>query len=352
MQEKNVMIRSRAKSPVAHGNPAGIVRAAKRIGILVFDGFPLSDVSSIAEAFRLANEAHVAQTGADVPYSVVMLSEHGGSVASQCSLQVWTDSLNGPLLGGFDTLFIAGGPGAARARFNSTFLGRLRAIAPQVGIVKALGEGRALLAAADLSVGRGSITTASVRSTQWRALPGDYANTAIDSPRGPIVAALTVIRRDHGTSMAQLISERSAPGAWRRLGVMLDDAESDALSGRINTAASWLRSNYGKLISVSDAAQVAQMSERSFLRRFKTQMGLTPSEYLLRARLDASCLLLTGTDLPIDAIARRCGMRSGDGLAKIFRRRLSISPTRYRTANRNSKNAAADEREHADATAA
>ncbi len=35
-------------------------------------------------------------------------------------------------------------------------------------------------------------------------------------------------------------------------------------------------------------------------------IGLTPSEYLLRARLDASCMLLTATDLPVDKIARRC----------------------------------------------
>ena len=95
-----------------------------------------------------------------------------------------------------------------------------------------------------------------------------------------------------------------------------------------------MRENYGRPISVAKAAQVAAMSERSFLRRFKSQMGLTPSEYLLRARLDASCLLLVATDLPVDKIARRCGVSSGDGLAKIFRKRLAISPTEYRIAER------------------
>jgi len=85
---------------------------------------------------------------------------------------------------------------------------------------------------------------------------------------------------------------------------------------------------------VADAARVAAMSERNFLRRFKAQVGLTPSEYLLRARLDASCMLLSATDLPVDKIARRCGTWSGDGLAKIFRKRLSISPTQYRLAGR------------------
>ena len=43
---------------------------------------------------------------------------------------------------------------------------------------------------------------------------------------------------------------------------------------------------------------------------------------------------LAATDLPVDKIARRCGAGSGDGLAKIFRKRLSISPTEYRLAGR------------------
>jgi transcriptional regulator GlxA family with amidase domain len=95
-----------------------------------------------------------------------------------------------------------------------------------------------------------------------------------------------------------------------------------------------MRENYIRPISIADAARVAAMSERNFLRRFKAQIGLTPSEYLLRARLDASCMLLAATDLPVDKIARRCGAGSGDGLAKIFRKRLSISPTEYRLAGR------------------
>jgi hypothetical protein len=48
-----------------------------------------------------------------------------------------------------------------------------------------------------------------------------------------------------------------------------------------------------------DAAyELKQRAFSAFLRRFKAQIGLTPSEYLLRARPDASCMLLAATDLP------------------------------------------------------
>jgi transcriptional regulator GlxA family with amidase domain len=49
------------------------------------------------------------------------------------------------------------------------------------------------------------------------------------------------------------------------------------------------------------------------------------------------CRLLIETDLPVDKIARRIGMANGDRLAKIFRKRLSVSPTEYRLQNRQAQ---------------
>ncbi|MEX3931383.1 GlxA family transcriptional regulator [Paraburkholderia phymatum] len=323
----------------------------KRIGILVFERFPLSDVCLLADAFRLANEAQADQSGegsgVEPSYSIVMLSEMGGSVMSSCTLRVWTESLNGPLLNGFDTLFIVGGPGASRAKANERLIRRLRAIAPKIRVVKALDEGLGVLAAADLAFERrgwrnvpgatdpfGKALAPVPNDPQWQIESG--ATLDVDAPVRSIAAALTVIKRDHGTPMARLVSERALSGASRRLDALLDDDEKKGISRKITTAAHWIRENYTRHISVAEAAEVAKMSERNFLRRFKSQIGLTPSEYLLRARLDASCLLLAETDMSIDGIARRCGVRSGDGLAKIFRKRLSISPTDYRAAHRRS----------------
>jgi AraC-like DNA-binding protein len=99
---------------------------------------------------------------------------------------------------------------------------------------------------------------------------------------------------------------------------------------KIRASAQWLTDNCEQPISVSDAARTVAMSERNFLRRFRQETGVTPSEYLLRARLNLTCKLLTESDLPIDKIARRSGMGNGAQLAKLFRKRLGISPTRFR----------------------
>lgn len=331
----------RVISRIATFQPRGtsfrVQHVVRRIGILVFDAFPLSDVSLLADVFRLANEGQTQRAGGGMPpaYSLTMLSEAGGSIASSCSLRIWTESLHAPLLNGFDTLFIAGGPGAIEAQHNERLIARLRAISPRIRVIRALGEGRAVLARLDMSFLRGGLNTAAAALRLRRSLSGSArdANSAVVAPSEALVAALKLVKRDHGVALAQRISEHSAPGAWERLGLVLDDGESETANSKINTAAHWLRENYHQPISVADAARVAQMSMRNFLRHFKTQTGLTPSEYLLRTRLDASCTLLAQTDLPIDEIAQRCGVPRGDRLARIFRRRLSISPSDYRAVN-------------------
>jgi len=133
--------------------------------------------------------------------------------------------------------------------------------------------------------------------------------------------------------VAREISERLLPGVSLKFPSLLRDVGTPTVREKIRASARWIEANCERAISVVDAAQVAAMSERNYLRRFKHEMGITPSEYLFRMRLDLVCHLLTETDLPVDKIARRSGMGNGDRLAKIFRKRLLISPTEYRLRN-------------------
>jgi transcriptional regulator GlxA family with amidase domain len=95
-------------------------------------------------------------------------------------------------------------------------------------------------------------------------------------------------------------------------------------------------------ISIADAAQAAAMSERNFLRRFKNEIGVTPTEFVLRIRLEKACRMLIETDLPADKVARRTGLGSGDRMAKLFRQHLQTSPTEYRAAARKGGDASTD----------
>lgn len=334
---------------------------AKRIAVLIFDGFSLVEASTIAEVFRFADEIEgerlrVESTPAQVdapdasaesyprqrmhasvePYALVVVSSTGGSIASGATMRVWSDNLDAYTTTGLHALFIPGGSGAARLAADASFVLRLHTLMLRTPITKAIGEGNAILAAASQLGALSPSVDAPLATAAGAAVldPHRERTVAFDDPLGPVAAALAVVKRDRGAQVARAVAERSAPGAWRRLGAILGEFDEGGTREKIDAAARWLRENYGQPVSVAKAAEVAAMSERSFLRRFKSQIGITPSEYLLRTRLDASCLLLVATDLPVDKIARRCGVGSGDGLAKMFRKRLAISPTEYRIRER------------------
>lgn len=147
-------------------------------------------------------------------------------------------------------------------------------------------------------------------------------------------SALALIKRDLGHNVAREICERVLPSAEARADELLHDIGLQTMQEKIRASALWLDENYNRMITIADAARVAVMSSRSFSRHFKLELGVTPSEYLLRARLKLVCRMLTDTDLPVEKIARRCGVGGGDRLGKIFRKIFRVSPTEYRQAGR------------------
>ena len=72
------------------------------------------------------------------------------------------------------------------------------------------------------------------------------------------------------------------------------------------------------------------MSERSFIRAFRDDTGMTPAEFVLQARLESARRLLEETALAPKIIAQRCGFGSPAALRRSFARSLGVSPVEYR----------------------
>jgi transcriptional regulator GlxA family with amidase domain len=306
----------------------------RNIAILLFDGFSLLGAGIVAEVFHMANELSAAKARPECVYDVRFLSVEGGNVACSSSVRVWTDGLDARHYGGFDALFVAGGRGADEAAKDDRIIEWLRRVQSKTTVVRAISEGRKVLDAAGIGHAQdaprnGAATIQFVRDEQQ----GD-AGDRHESMKG----ALVIVKRDLGIDVSRAVAERLMPGSAAKLVSILGDSGAASAGDKIRAAARWLQDNCERPISVVDAAQVAAMSERNFLRRFKIEMGITPSDYLLQARLAVTCALLTDSELPVDKIARRSGMGNGDRLAKIFRKRLLISPTEYRMQSRREAN--------------
>jgi transcriptional regulator GlxA family with amidase domain len=92
--------------------------------------------------------------------------------------------------------------------------------------------------------------------------------------------------------------------------------------------------NVGDRHSLESLAAVVGMSARNLARHFVQATGITPHEFIERARIDAARMMLEGSDRPLKAVAFDCGFGSTDRMRIVFTARLGVSPIQYRASFR------------------
>jgi len=296
-----------------------------RVDIVLFNGFALPNVAALIEIFHKANALAASQRSGRARYDVALLSTTGGRIASSSSVFVWSESVDS-YRGTNDAhlMFIAGGAGAQHASHDERLRNWLRHRHPLSEKVHPIAEGRLLLEAAGLASRYGSpLRSDTEASDRFPMLLRSEMPTTVG-------IALRIVEKDLGPELARQVAESVAPQHETPFSASIARSTAPQVSEKIMASARWLEANVDRPISIDDAARLAAMSERNFLRRFKNEIGMTPSDYLLRARLNLSCQMLVESRLPIDKIARRCGIGGGGQLSKLFRKYLATTPTDYR----------------------
>lgn len=143
---------------------------------------------------------------------------------------------------------------------------------------------------------------------------------------------LHIIRRDHGSRVANRVARYAVVPPWRDGGQaqyierpVPDDADQSTAQLR-----RWLSDNLHHQTSVAEMARRAKMSERTFTRRFRAETGDSPGDWLAAQRVDAALNLLETSDLAVDVIASRVGMGTGANLRGHLRRAVDVAPLEYR----------------------
>jgi transcriptional regulator GlxA family with amidase domain len=309
-----------SNNPSEAGNPL-----AKRIAILLYEGFSITGTGTLIEALHLASEQQ-RQEGANArTYDVSLISVNGGVVSSSCSIPVYTERAVGPWREPFDVIYVSGGPGVTKATEDNAIIEVLRNVCNRSATQSALGSGHALLHAAGFSCDTCAAIGRQRFAQEDPVLPRDERSHAF-------MYALTLLKRDLGYEVASSVIERLLER--QHTSIMLSEMRAPSVAEKTRECARWLERNCANQVSVVDAANSAAMSGRNFSRLFKREIGLTPSQYLLHARLKLSCELLTNSELPVDKIARRTGLGSGERLSKLFRKEFAMSPTEFRARNR------------------
>jgi AraC family transcriptional activator FtrA len=92
----------------------------------------------------------------------------------------------------------------------------------------------------------------------------------------------------------------------------------------------WAVAHLHEPLTIAMLAERANMSSRTFARRFRDTVGTTPLQWLLTQRVVLAQRLLETTELSIDAVAERCGLGTAANLRIHVGRKLGVAPSDYR----------------------
>jgi len=148
-----------------------------------------------------------------------------------------------------------------------------------------------------------------------------------------IDAALYLVRKVHGSRVATALARRMVVPPHRDgdqaqfIEAPVPDAGRDC---PLEPVMSWMVEHLNEPISVDDLAARSHMAPRTFARRFRSEVGTTPHDWLTRQRVLLARHLLEETDMGIESIAAHAGFGDAATLRHHFTRRLNTTPNGYR----------------------
>ena len=143
---------------------------------------------------------------------------------------------------------------------------------------------------------------------------------------------LHLVRRDHGVGLSNRVARRLVAAPYRSGGQAqyVPRSVPEPLGDQFAGTREWALNHLTEPLTLEMLARQAQVSARTFSRRFVQDTGYTPMQWVLRGRVDLARELLELTDLGVEPIAERVGLGTGANLRLHFHRILGTSPTEYR----------------------
>ena len=143
---------------------------------------------------------------------------------------------------------------------------------------------------------------------------------------------LHVIRRDHGTDVANAAARSCVLPPWRDGGQaqFIEQPLPVVWTATTGPTREWAAGRLREPLPLERLADHARMSVRTFTRRFRSEVGMSPSQWIIQQRLDRARTLLETSDLPIESIAYEAGFASASLLRQHMRAVLGVAPQAYR----------------------
>jgi AraC-like DNA-binding protein len=99
---------------------------------------------------------------------------------------------------------------------------------------------------------------------------------------------------------------------------------------KLRRVMAYVEARIGGAITLDDLANVAGVSRFHFHRQFRKAVGVTPHEYVLRARIERAKGLLVESDLTVGEVSGAVGFVDPSHFSNIFRKLTAMSPRSFR----------------------
>lgn len=149
-----------------------------------------------------------------------------------------------------------------------------------------------------------------------------------------IDAALHVVRVEHGAAATNVIARRMVVppqrdgGQSQYIEAPVPQCRDDSLAGVIE----WMLAHLDEELTIEQLSRRALMSTRTFARRFRAEVGATPTAWLNSQRILRARQLLEVSDESLERIAQLVGFGTAAVMRHHFLKTLQTTPTGYRRA--------------------
>jgi transcriptional regulator GlxA family with amidase domain len=317
----------------------------RTIAALAYPGVQLLDIVGPLEAFNLASQQLLDDGDArEHSYRVTVVAKKRAGVESMSGLTISAErDLNDPV-DDIDTLLVPGALTGGNLFYEDTeYIDWVRQAAKKVRRLCSVCSGALLLAAAGLLDGKRATTHWMDADELQKCFPrvrveadriyleddGIYTSGGITAG---IDLALALIERDHSRRLALRTAKRllvflKRPGDQLQFNTFL---AAQVQPSQFEALLDWITDNLDRELDSASLASRACMSERTFRRRFESELGMTARRYIAHARITKAQSLLETTVSSLSAIARRCGFRSTDAMRYAFVAEMDVTPSEYR----------------------
>jgi AraC family transcriptional regulator len=110
----------------------------------------------------------------------------------------------------------------------------------------------------------------------------------------------------------------------------IKNSTKEELYKRLNYARDYIECCFDQDINLTKMACIACLNREYFIRQFKLYFGITPTQYLIKRRMQAALHIVKTSDCSILEVCKQVGYSDLTSFGKLFRKFYHLSPEGFR----------------------